>query len=369
MRKAWFLLLFGFLGCTPGNECRTDDLSCSDVLAFLFFRVEGPRYVYAVNNQAGGSTLMFSANPATGQLTPLTPSSVTTTLVSPRNMALDPLFRFAYVTTGSGGANINLYNFDRLTGQLNRTGITAQGGGLPWGVNVDVQGRFVFVTDNSLNRVISYSIDSAGALSQVSTPAINTPQKAATETTGQFLFVGNQNAQILVFRILSSGSLSPVQTQAVTGGSQITGLVTDPSGQILYAANSTFTRIETFRIAADGNLSAVAQINASGTLDYPVITPDGRYFYVLSPGASTINMYAAAGDGNLTALSPATISVTSPVGMAMDASGKFVYVTQAANLLVYSIGANGQLTSVAQYPQGGLNLIGVAVSSFHDWGR
>jgi 6-phosphogluconolactonase len=83
-------------------------------------------------------------------------------------------------------------------------------------------------------------------------------------------------------------------------------------------------------------------LNPAGTLAFVIVQQNA----VLQPSQTGIAVYQVASDGKLS--SPSTTQIKSPVAMAIDSGGKFLFVAQGSEgtVSVFSIGSSGSLSQV-----------------------
>jgi 6-phosphogluconolactonase (cycloisomerase 2 family) len=222
-------------------------------------------------------------------------------------------------------------------------------GNKPKGIAIDPSGRFAYVVNSnaftaSPGSVSVYSIGAGGSLTPIACdPATscktgNGPDGIAVDPRGRFVYVANVNA-ISVFSIGATGALTPVAcdplTNCSTGSSNAVAI--DPGGRYVYATDSDGDAIRVFSIGATGTLTPVACDPATDCAagDDPwaiTIHPSGDYLYSINRNPPHgVHAYAIGAGG---ALTPITCSVatdcetgTYPDDIAVDPSGRFVYVT------------------------------------------
>jgi 6-phosphogluconolactonase (cycloisomerase 2 family) len=252
----------------------------------------------------------------------------------------------------------------------------------PQSVASDKSGYRLYVGDWQSGDVFPYFIDrSNGSL----TPVPGAPfavhrsvTAVAVHPSGEFIYAaGNEQASgdgIAVFQLQSDGSLkeipgSPFPTQI---GPQ--GLATDPSGNYLYVADySNF--IEAFQInrstgaltetpgspylipiPAVCNAGPGATANPEDILDVSgaaIYTPDGFIGYISGWSISSANGRLTPMNGSpwidQTGCSQNPFGMPAPHSLAVDGTGKFLYVNDAnytMGISIYSIASDGALTYV-----------------------
>ncbi|HKJ22163.1 MAG TPA: beta-propeller fold lactonase family protein, partial [Gammaproteobacteria bacterium] len=89
----------------------------------------------------------------------------------------------------------------------------------------------------------------------------------------------------------------------------------------------------------------------------------GRFLYAVNNGDDTVSAYAIdATSGALTAAAGPVSTGRSPQAVAVEPSGRFVYVATASGVSAYRInGTSGALTPITGAPRGGINPQSIAV--------
>jgi 6-phosphogluconolactonase len=180
-----------------------------------------------VANQGSASISGFTVD-STGGLTSV-PNSPIHVGQGPNWIAFDPSGKFLYVASLLDG-DFSGFTVDGTSGAL-----TAMNGS-PYGVVtssttvtpltslvVDSSGKYLYVTSQSSNNVYAFTIDAnSGVPTAITTTpappyaAGTAPSFIMTDTTGKFLFVGNQSSSnITVFRIMAdTGVLTSISTNS-----------------------------------------------------------------------------------------------------------------------------------------------------------
>ncbi len=239
--------------------------------------------------------------------------------------------------------------------------------------------------------VTAYAIDyQSGALTQLSDSPIpsggNNPVKIVASPNGQSIYVLNHDTSSVVqFSIGTDGKLYPAKTYSVVQGNGLIGsfptsAAVDPAGKFLYITftyQNGFTTVKpgpggiaTFPINADGSLGTPLTNTTIGTtsanpLPYipvgnnPVgiaIPATGGFVYVIdqeSPLTSSahgvlLSFAETTTSGALTQISGAyfggVAAGTTPSALAEDPSGHFIYVTDQATNQLYGYAVNATPT-------------------------
>lgn len=283
--------------------------------SFLFVSdfQNGTVEAFTINSTSGALSAVpgspFSAGPAPGA----------------GGVAVDPSTRFLYVTQVNSSA-VAGFTIAAGTGVLTPiAGSPFPAGNTPMQAIVDPSGKFLYVSNynDALGGISAYTIDSTtGALTPIAGSPFPTqsnfpgPNRMAIGGGGQFLYVGmsgtaNPNNGVSAFTIdPGTGALTQITGSPFTAGSDPQGMATDPSGKLLYTANSQ-----------DNTLSAFTIDSSAGTL-----TPASG-----SPFATS----------------------ASPLALAIDPAGQFLYVGESANNGVEAFSINvttGSITPITGSP-------------------
>ncbi len=177
-------------------------------------------------------------------------------------------------------------------------------------VEFNRDGDLLAVTEKATNRVLTFSVDGDGLLSQARI------QDSASPTPFGFAF--GRRDQLLV-------------SEAVGGA----------------AGAST---LSSYRLNGDASVDIVSAAVPSGqsAACWVVITRDGRYAYVSNTASGNLSTYAV-GNGAATlstAISATTGAGSGPTDMALDRNSRFLYVLNNTTIGAFRVGANGALTRI-----------------------
>lgn len=314
----------------------------------------------------GSSSETVSAqviDPATGALTPAPGTPFAGSY--PIGVAVDPSGRFVYVANGYEGDSVSAYAVDADTGALTTIPGTAACGGphdsancfatgaYPFAVAVDPSGAFAYVANSGDNTLSGFAIDQGtGALVPLAGspfPAGESPESLAIDPVGKHLFVGDFNGfDVAAYTIETTGSLTPVTAGAtacqrtgydtldpdpqncVTAGVYPEAIAVAPGGGSLYVVNNGYAGSP----KAPGKISAYRVDGATGAL-----TP------VTTGGAAACGNYPEPNNCFPTGVSPS--------GVAIDASGRYVYVSNGGDGTTSAYGldlATGALSALSGAP-------------------
>jgi 6-phosphogluconolactonase (cycloisomerase 2 family) len=281
---------------------------------------------------------------------------------------------------------INLYvpNNNNAPPNVSEYGISSANGAL-----TVVPGQPTTTTDNNPSRVAmtpnskflyiisangyvdAYSVAPTGLLTVIQAqPGYTVASPTGIVATNNYVYVSSGAGQIYVFSINpTSGALTTLTCAAcsIGGASNAQAIVLDPTNTYLYVALPGTNAIGIGTIQQSGpNAGTLSSFNAtaySGPANFTpqdlALTPTGGNLYAsnfLGPppfsGTTFITPFTVTGGGTtLTAGSNVTVG-SSPNGLAIDPSGKFLYVANqgSGNVSAFTIGAGGALSAVAGSP-------------------
>ena len=234
-------------------------------------------YVVTVESQLGpGGIQGFMIAPGTGALLNLIPNSTFPTGISPQAIVVDPTARFVYVVN-SNSNSVSGFTIVPETGALISIGDpfpTDSLGSSPQAIAIDPTAQFAYVvvtdateTGDAFEGVLGFRIDAVtGALARIpnsSFPAGAAPVAVVTEPSGQFLYVANSGDDTLSGYTINatSGALIPIDGFSVETGGTPRAVAVDPSGRFAY--------VTYFDVEAAGAID-IYTINATtGALEEP----------------------------------------------------------------------------------------------------
>lgn len=285
------------------------------------------KFCYVANGGTSSDVSAYRISQATGMLTPTTPAAFPTTGESdPLGIATDPAATHVYTANAHG---VSAFAIDAASGNLSDvpgTPVMAPTGVSFENLAVSPNGGFLYVTDSATNRVWTYALNAAGlpVLSGPPAPAGTFPEGIAVDATGKLAYVANWIS-------------NDVASYTITPG----------TGALVPAARTSVgTGCEPQELA---------------------VAPSSTHLFVSCPGLSTIAEFSInPTTGALTPLPPAisTGPATGPRGIAIDASGSFLYsVWNTQNRVTTAIiNSDGSLAPVPGSVATGNGPIGVVVS-------
>src|SRR5436190_5846109 len=271
------------------------------------------RFLYAVNELAGGTISAFAIDRNTGTLTLL--NRVSTRGADPCHLSLDRTGKWLFVANYTGGSVAAFpVRDDGTLGEASAffphegksVNAARQSGPHAHETVVSPDNKFVLAVDLGLDKVFTYRLDPArGGLAPepqfTAIAAGSGPRHLAFRPDGKFAYVVNEMlASVTAFRYdAGRGTLAELQTiSALQLGRTITKddsgaeIATHPGGKFLYASIRGYDSIATFRIDAEkGTLTSVHRMPTGKTPRGFAIDPSGRFLVVGNQNAGTLDVF------------------------------------------------------------------------------
>jgi 6-phosphogluconolactonase (cycloisomerase 2 family) len=191
--------------------------------------------------------------------------------------------------------------------------------------------KFLYAANLGASTLSAFQLDPAtGALSGIGTAYPTSSGSTSIAVTRDFKFLYSADfglGNISGFVIQPDGTLIAASGTplAVPGGAL--GLVAHPTADFLYVAQGPGIAIYAID-PASGALTAAGAVSAANAPEFGAIAPDGRHYYQTFSSIDQIAPFAIdAGTGALTPLSAGPAAAESfPRAIAIDPAGKFLYV-------------------------------------------
>jgi len=261
------------------------------------------------NGQPSGAVSAFSADPATGQLTLLNqqPSHGK----APCHLVLDPTGKFLLLANYTSGS-VAVYpvaadgHLGDATAVIQHRGrgpnAQRQEGPHAHCVTFDPAGRFVFICDLGLDRVVAYQLDATGKLVAVESAGATLkpgsgPRHLVFGPDGRFAYVLNElTSTVTAFSYdAATGRLTEIQTLSslpagYTGQKWAAEIAVHPSGKWLYASNRGHDSVAQFAIdPVKGTLTyGAAQSSGGKTPRSFALLPGGDWLVVANQDSDSL---------------------------------------------------------------------------------
>ena len=337
-------------------------------------------YVYATV-PAANQVFAYREDPNSGVLTEIqgSPYPVGDGATS---AVLHPSGKFLYVANpGQLENDISLFTIasnGALTEKLPRTSIGSDAS-QPEYLAMDPAGNYLFVANTLSFNISVFSIDgSSGVLTQLANspfPVGLPPLNMQLTPSGSYLYVtasggqANSNSGSIVAFSVNAGVLTPLAAPNPinSDGMNPKGLVIDPTGTYLYAANTSSGSIAIFAISAantpPGSLTLVSGTPIATTPNIApvslILDPKGAFLYVADQGSNNVAVYSISSNGVPTVLTTSTTTGAfgtegNPSFLVADPSGEYLYVGNqgtSAGIQAFSV-SGGNLTDIFTYGVG-----------------
>ena len=322
-------------------------------------------FVY-VNNQSSSNSVSAYKIGATGTLSQIGGSPFTTggvgssvTCYGLTRLAVSPVNNLLFVAN-TGDRTITPFQINTTTGALTKS----PGAPFPSGLTVDScqgfslavtpDGAFLMAASNGEIRTFSAAANGALAFVSSTTNCCSPNSSMAISPDGRFLAVSNTTS-VSMYSI-SAGVLTPVAGSpfAKLGTGSVSALDFSCKADRLYAGEATATTpiAEGWTVDANGVLTPApkAPFTSSGTNSNVVLySPDNTLLFQSNQSSSSINSFVVNADGSITNSGKfaGTGQVHTPVGLATDSTGTFLYVADDAfGVAAFRIGDGGVLAAL-----------------------
>ena len=320
-------------------------------------------YAYAVNHNDGseGTISQYTIGP-NGALTPMFTPTVPTGGNDTRNIVVDPLGKYIYVsnptsetvsqfTIGADGSLTSMSTPTILVGPL-------AGGQLyyPGTIAVHPSGPWAYVLNTQTFDINQYMIGANGSLTSMTTPTVvagsgeSYPQSITVHPSGKWAYVPNDNGgyggSISQYNIdQMTGALTSASPPTVAAGpaySHPYDITIEPTkGMYAYVADYGDGNILQYNInqttgALTPMTTPTVTIAMGGTMSISItVDPSGRFVYATigtnpsTPTAVIAQFTIDQTTGALAAMTPPTVSAggAGTAVITVEASGKYAYAT------------------------------------------
>jgi 6-phosphogluconolactonase len=306
-------------------------------------------------------------------------------------MAVSPDRRFLYAAARSRPFSVHVYSIDPGTGALAPLSVSPLAQSFPY-ISLDQTGRTLFGASYHAHLI---SVNAVGADGRVAAaplqviPVGRNAHSIRTDESNRFVYVPTLGSdQMFQFAFdAKSGRLSS-NTPAIAQMPPGTGprhFVTPADNKFLYVLSELLGTVTTF--ALDGKTGLLTEISSASGLppntklvpgtprqaagaaaaapprnrDNDIwaadihLTPDGRFLYISERSGSTLGAFSVNGEtGKLTYVA-STPTETQPRGFAIDPKGRFLVAAgeKSDTISVYAIDqASGALSLLRKYPTG-----------------
>ena len=322
----------------------------------------------------GGQVQALRLDACAGTLADLGPVAQ---LTKPRWFVANPTLPIVYVANDVAGkdGSVIAYGVNRDTGALTRINEVDAGGIGTTHLWLDAPSSTLIAANFFSGSATSLAVNTDGSVGALASTVKETgsgPHKRQTKAhahgialdpTGRWALVSDLGAdRVFVYGFdRASRALAPASDEhayAVAPGSGPHHSAFSPDGRFVYTLDELTADVQVLRWdAAAARLSAVQSL-AIGSADYKggksgaelLVSRDGRFVYVEDRGENTIVAYARdAATGQLSLLQRVASGGDKPWALAIDPSGRWMLVANAAKVSLFRIdAAAGTLSDTGQ---------------------
>jgi 6-phosphogluconolactonase (cycloisomerase 2 family) len=260
------------------------------------------RFLYTANrtpNNIGA----YSVDTSTGALGSVAGAPFPVVGLAPRMLAIAPNGNFLYTVTQSGNTVVG-FAVNRTNGALTLLGSPTATGGQPLDVTITPNAKYLYVAAFNDRSVYGYRIDgTTGSL----TPVPGSPfavydlstyaRSLSMDPRGRFLFVPTYSTSVAAMNIDdATGALTMVNgSPFATGGAQASFAASDVSGKFLYVTNQNSNNLSAYSIEqTSGALTPLpgSPFSLGFAPQSVAAEPGGRYLLVSGDSTRQVGVYA-----------------------------------------------------------------------------
>src|SRR6476646_342452 len=332
-------LLMLMAGCSPSSVTRGGSTPPP---------TPGNAFVFTAN--ASGNSISGFANDGTGALTAV-PGSPFTMPGQPFGLAATPNNQFLYATAFLNN-QVNSFSISPTSGVLTPLACPtiATTDVQPLKIAINPAGTLLF-TANQIGSVTGFSINATtGCLTAISTTLTDATARGITiDQSGQFVYVVTAGGGINAFQIGASGTLTRL---ALAGFDSASGTMLAvkavPTFEVLVATDGGSTNnLRTFTINTSGSLTPIIATpggssppNPSAIAFNTPLNATTPLVYIANTASNNLTVNTVNNAGTTSTASLTVPVGTGPIDLAVDPSGKFLYVANNGSSTVSVLNAN-----------------------------
>ena len=308
--------------------------------------------IYAGTSSTRGSKgiYVFEFDRVQGKLKEL---QAVTEGTSPGFMALSPDRQMLYSiygkgTLADGNGSVMAFKIDKITGLLTKVNEQSAGGKGPAHISVDPKGRFAYVSNYGDGTLSVLPINKDGSLASASDfikhsgssivvgrqegPHIHS---AIPSADGRFIYVSDLGIdKIMIYKVDEKGKLSPadVPFSISTPGSGPRHFTIHPNGKFAYSAEEISSTVASFHVnKKNGALTPLERLNMppkgfserNSAADIH-FSPDANFLYASNRGHESLVIYKVdSRSGKLTLVGHEGTGGKHPRNFMIDKKGEF----------------------------------------------
>lgn len=275
---------------------------------------------------------------------------------SPNFLALGPDRKRLYAvyskgTISDGKGSIMSFSIDAATGMLTKINEQSSEGAGPAHVSIDPKGRFAYVSNYSAGNLAVYPINKDGSLKKASDviqhfgkSIVSSRQEgphvhsAIPSRDGKFIYVSDLGIdKIMIYEVKDDGKLLPASTPFVNSlaGSGPRHLAIHPNGKFAYSAEELTSTVSSYGInKKTGALTPLKRTtmlpegftdrNSAADIHF---SPDGGFLYASNRGHESLVIYQVnSSTGEIILAGHQNTGGKHPRNFMIDNKGEFVLV-------------------------------------------
>ena len=325
-----------------------------------------PGFVYVMTNLPGGNSIAVFRQAESGDLTAggtfvtggLGNGAMPDPLASQGGLILLGEFLFA-VNAGSNDVSVL-----RIQGsELVLVSKVASGGIRP--TSVAVHRDLLYVVNAGSGTIVGFRVGADGDLKKLldSTRTLTAgpsadPAQISFSPDGRLLIVPEKAPNLIDVFTVNDAGLTEGPFPNVSNGETPFGFDFDGAGHLIvseaFGGAPNAGALSSYAVSPDGSLSVIsASVPDEQTAPcWVVTTKNGAFAYTTNTGSASISSYHVLSDGALELLDPVAATTTpggSPIDMALDRSGRFLYaqVNVTGTISGFRVRDDGSLTPIS----------------------
>ncbi|WP_411272791.1 lactonase family protein [Daejeonella sp.] len=287
---------------------------------------------------------------------------------NPGFLALNPDKGMLYSIYGKGtltdgNGSVMAFRIDKATGLLTKVNEQSAGGKGPAHLSVDPKGRFAYVSNYGDGTLSVLPINKDGSLALASDfikhsgssivvgrqegPHIHS---AIPSADGKFIYVSDLGIdKIMIYKVDENGKLSPadVPFSASTPGAGPRHFTIHPNGNFAYSAEEISSTVASFSVnKASGALTALERVNMlpKGFIERNSaadihFSPDGKFLYASNRGHESLVIYKVdSRSGKLSLIGHEGTGGKHPRNFMIDKKGEFALTANqnSDNIVIFT---------------------------------
>lgn len=303
-------------------------------------------------------------DPVTGRLTG---GDLVANTPNPSYLAVSKNGQFVYAVDESDTGYVASFKREK-DGQLSKTSMQPTMGSAPCFVDISSSGNTLAVANYMSGNVAFYSLDENGKIQSNPTihqhngkgPVIERQESAHAhcavfDPAGKFVFVVDLGIDKIMAYPLSGGTAGPGHIAlALEPGDGPRHLIFDPSGSKAYVINELSNSVLLLKADLENGTFETIQRISTLPSDFTGksqcadihLSENGLFLYASNRGHNSIAIFSVAEDGRLTLLGVEPVHGDWPRNFAISPGGKFLLAAnqRSGNIAVFSILPTGGLT-------------------------